>query len=57
MDERDQKARQDELNVEVGKIQKVKAVQDESCHWYIIPFCVYKKWRNLKPKLSVNAEL
>lgn len=37
MDERDQKARKEELNVEVGKIQKVKAVKDESGHWYIIP--------------------
>lgn len=37
MDERDQKARQDELNEEVVKLQKVSVVQDESFHWYVIP--------------------
>lgn len=37
MDKIDQNVRQDELNEEVVKLQKVSVVQDESFHWYVIP--------------------
>ena len=28
----------------IGQLQKVKVVQDESCHWYVIPENIYSEF-------------